>query len=147
MEDYQEEMEMDRQALLDIRDGFLAAMNEHNAEKMAQYCADDVVADEVAESEPFVGVEAFKEAYSGLFEGYPDCHSRILETCMDGDAIICQVRWTATNTGVFRGLDPTGKKVDLRIAYFLTLKDGKIAKITEYYDLATLLVQQGQLAL
>jgi predicted ester cyclase len=66
---------------------------------------------------------------------------------MDGDVVICQVRWTATNTGVFRGLDPTGKKVDLRIAYFLTLKDGKIAKITEYYDLATLLVQQGQLAL
>jgi steroid delta-isomerase-like uncharacterized protein len=142
-----EENKMDRQELLNIRDGFFAAMNEHNAERMAQYCAADVIADEVAEAEPFVGVEAFQNAYSGLFEGYPDCHSKILETHMDGDVIICQVRWTATNTGVFRGIDPTDKKVDLRIAYFLTMKDGKIARITEYYDLATLLVQQGQLEL
>lgn len=138
---------MESQELMHIRDGFLAAMNEHDAEKMAQYCAEDVVADEVAEPAPFIGVQAFKEAYSGLFEGYPDCHSEILETHMDNDTIICQVRWTATNTGVFRGIDPTGKKVDLRIAYFLTLRDGKIKRITEYYDLATLLVQQGQLEL
>jgi len=53
----------------------------------------------------------------------------------------------ATNSGVFRGAEPTGKRVDLRIAYFFKLKDGRIDKITEYYDLATLLVQQGQLEL
>ena len=45
----------------------------------------------------------------------------------------------------FPGVEPTGKKVDLRIAYFLFTKEGKIVRITEFYDLATLLIQQGQL--
>jgi predicted ester cyclase len=73
--------------------------------------------------------------------------AEILETYIDGDAVICQVRWYATNSGTFRGAEPTNKKVDLRIAYFFNLKDGKIDGITEYYDLATLLMQQGQLEL
>jgi len=57
------------------------------------------------------------------------------------------VDWKATNTGVFRGVEPTGKPVQLRLAYFFHFKKDKIARITEYYDLATLLVQQGQLEL
>lgn len=59
--------------------------------------------------------------------------------------VIRQVRWWGTNSGVFRGTEPTGKKVDIRIAYFFKLKDGRIDRITEYYDLATILAQQGQL--
>ena len=138
---------MRREKLLEVRDGFFAAMNEHNVEKMAHYCTDDIVADEVAEPEPFLGVEAFKQSYSDVFEGYPDCHAEVLETFVDVDTIMCQVRWDATNSGIFRGAEPTGKKVDLRIAYFLSTKEGKITRITEYYDLATLLIQQGQLEL
>ena len=138
---------MKREELLNIRDGFFAAMNEHDVEKMAKYCIDNIIADEVAEPEPFVGVEAFKGSYSDVFEGYPDCQAEVLETLLDDDTIICQVRWYATNSGIFRGEEPTGKKVDIRIAYFLRTKGGKIDRITEYYDLATLLVQQGQLEL
>ena len=138
---------MKREELLEVRDGFFAAMNEHDVGKMAHYCTDDIVADEVAEPEPFFGVEAFKQSYSDVFEGYPDCHAEVLETLLDDNTIICQVRWDATNSGIFRGVEPTGKKVDLRIAYFLSTKEGKIARITEYYDLATLLIQQGQLEL
>lgn len=136
---------MKREELLTVRDSFFAAMNEHNVEKMAQYCTDDIVADEVAEPEPFLGAEAFKQSYLDVFQGYPDCQSEVLETFTDGDTIICQVKWDATNSGIFRGVEPTGKKVELRIAYFLSTKEGKIARITEFYDLATLLVQQGQL--
>lgn len=138
---------MKKEELLEVRDGFFAAMNEHDVEKMAHYCTEDIVADEVAEPEPFLGVEAFKQSYSDVFGGYPDCQAEVLETFIDGDTIICQVRWWATNSGVFRGDEPTGKKVDLRIAYFLSFKEGKIVRITEFYDLATLLVQQGQLEL
>ncbi len=138
---------MTREELLNIRDGFFSAMNEHDMEKMALYCAEDVIADEVAEPEPFVNVDAFKQAYSDVFGGYPDCHADILDTYIDGETIICQVRWKATNSGLFRGAEPTGKEVDIRIAYFFFIKGGRISRITEYYDVATLLVQQGQLEL
>jgi len=138
---------MKREELLDIIDDFFNAMNEHDVERMGRYCSDDVVADEVAEPEPFVGIDAFKKSYADVFQGYPDCVAETGETFADGDVVIRQVRWRATNSGVFRGAEPTGRSVDLRIAYFFALKEGKIHRITEYYDLATLLAQQGQLEL
>ncbi len=138
---------MGREELIEIIKAFFEAMNGHNVEKMGQFCTQNVIADEVAEPEPFVGVGAFKKSYSEVFEGYPDCVAEIQETFVDGDSVICKVRWYATNSGIFRGEQPTGKKVDLRIAYFFKLRDGKIHRITEYYDLATLLAQQGQLDL
>jgi len=138
---------MGREKLIETIEAFFEAMNDHNVEKMGQFCTQEIIADEVAEPEPFIGVDAFKKSYSEVFEGYPDCVAEIQETFVDGDSVICQVRWYATNSGIFRGEQPTGKKVDLRIAYFFKLRDGKIHRITEYYDLATLLVQQGQLDL
>ena len=128
-------------------DQFFAAMNRYDVEGMAGYCTADVVSEEVAEPEPFIGIEAFKNSYTELFGGYPDCRVEILAKYDAGDDVIYEVRWTATNTGVFRGGEPTGKPVDLRIAYFFKFKEGLISRITEYYDLATLLVQQGQLEL
>ena len=138
---------MNREELIDLMEGFFKAMNEHDVEKMGLFCTEGVIADEVAEPEPFIGVDAFKQSYSDVFQGYPDCTAEVEEWFIEGAAVICQVRWRATNSGVFRGTEPTGKKVDLRIAYFFILKDGKVDKITEYYDVATLLVQQGQLGL
>ncbi len=138
---------MERKEAIQLIEGFFRAMNEHNAERMGDYCTEGVVADEVAEPEPFVGVENFKNSYAGLFQGYPDCTAEVEQWVVDGDAVVCQVRWRATNSGVFRGSEPTGKKVDIRIAYFFKLKGGKIDRITEYYDVATIMVQQGQLEL
>ena len=136
---------MERQDQIRVIEGFFRAMNEHDEEEMARHCTPNIVADEVAEAEPFVGADDFKKSYSEVFQGYPDCISEVEEWFVDGDAVICQVRWKAVNSGVFRGSEPTGKSVDLRIAYFFKLRDGKIDRITEYYDVATLLVQQGQL--
>jgi len=141
------EMVVKREELIKVIEGFFRAMNEHDVEKMAAFCTEGVIADEVAESEPFIGVDNFKKAYCEVFQGYPDCVAEIAEWFVDGDAAVCQVRWWATNSGVFRGAEPTGKKVDIRIAYFFKLKDAKIERITEYYDLATILAQQGQLEL
>jgi steroid delta-isomerase-like uncharacterized protein len=138
---------MNQEDQIKIIDDFIRAMNQHDVEKMGQFCTGSIVADEVAEPEPFIGIEAFKQAYMDVFQGYPDCVAEIFETFVDGVTVICQVRWKGTNSGIFRGAKPTGKKVDIRIAYFFTLKDKKIDRITEYYDLASILMQQGQLEL
>lgn len=138
---------MDRYEMIELIGSFFNAMNAHDVEKMGQFCTDGIVADEVAEPEAFDGLDAFKQAYRDVFQGYPDCAVEADKWFVDGDTVICQVRWWATNSGVFRGAEPTGKKVDLRIAYFFKLSDAKIEHITEYYDLASLLAQQGQLEL
>lgn len=128
-------------------DQFFVAMNRYDVNGMAALLAEDVVAWEVAEAEPLRGRNAFAKSYTELFTGYPDCRCEILEKHDAGDDVIYEVRWTGTNTGVFKGVAPTGKPVELRIAYFFKFDGDRIARITEYYDLATLLVQQGQLEL
>jgi len=128
-------------------DRFFDAMNGYDVKGMAALLADDVVAWEVAEAEPCRGRDAFVKSYTELFTGYPDCRCEILEKHDAGDDVIYEVRWAATNTGVYKGVAPTGKPVELRIAYFFRFDGDRIARITEYYDLATLLVQQGQLEL
>jgi steroid delta-isomerase-like uncharacterized protein len=138
---------MNREKLTKPIETFFEAMNEHDVEKMGRLCTESIIADEVAEPEPFHGIDSFKRAYSDVFQGYPDCAAEVKEWFVDGNTVICHVKWWATNLGVFRGVEPTGKKVDLRIAYFFTLKEGKIERITEYFDAATLLAQQGQLNL
>ena len=138
---------MDRGESMRVVDDLFRAMNEHDVEKMGVTCNPALAYDVVASPEPIKGVDDFKEFYTELIEGYPDMTIDVIERYMDGDTLICQVRWRATNSGVFQGAEPTGKKVDLRIAYFLRLKNWKIDHITEYYDLATLLAQQGQLEL
>jgi steroid delta-isomerase-like uncharacterized protein len=138
---------MERGEMVKIIEEFFEAMNAHDVERMAAYCSADMVAEEVAEPEPFIGVDGFKKSYREVFEGYPDCIAEVQESFVDGNALICQVRWYGTNSGVFRGAEPTRKKVDIRIAYFFKFKDGKIHRITEYYDAATILAQQGQLEL
>lgn len=138
---------MERNEAIQVIEGFFRAMNEHDVENMGGYCTEGVIADEVAEPETFDGVDHFKKSYSELFQGYPDCTAEVDQWVVDGDAVVCQVRWRATNSGVFRGAEPTGKKVDIRIAYFFKLRDGRIDRITEYYDVATIMVQQGQLEL
>jgi len=126
---------------------FFEAMNRHDLEGMARLLDEQVVAEEVAEPEPCRGLEAFKASYRELFQGYPDCRCQVLATYDAGSEVICEVLWSATNSGEFRGSPPTGKAVELRIAYFFKFGQGRITRITEYYDLATLLVQQGQLEL
>lgn len=138
---------MNREESISFVEAFFNAMNEHDVEMIGKFCAQGIVADEVAEPETFNGVDAFKQAYSDLFEGYPDSIAQVEECFVDGGNVICHVRWRGTNSGFFRGTDPTGKKVDLRIAYFFKLREGKIDRITEYYDGVTLLTQQGQLTL
>ena len=136
---------MDGERMHSVIEAFIAAMNAHDEEALAACCTDDVVADEVAEPDIFDGIEAVKDAYRDVFTGYPDSEAHVLSRHADGDTLIYQVRWSGTNSGSFRGGPPTGKPVDLRIAYFFRFREEKIERITEYYDLATLLAQQGQL--
>lgn len=128
-----------------LAEEWISAMNAHNVERMASLLTEDAVADEVAEDEPRKGRDSIAEAYREVFAGYPDCKSEILNRVIGVDQAVVEVRFKGINVGAFRGTHATNKPIDLRIAYILKIKDGKISRVTEYYDLATLLVQQGMM--
>ena len=129
--------------IVEIAKNWLKAMNEHNVDKMSVLCWEDAVGEEIAEPHPAKGRDQIANSYRELFTAFPDCASEILNTFSGKDQVLAEVRWTGTNKGDFRGTPATGKFVDIKIAYIFKIDKGKIKKITEYYDGATVAKQMG----
>lgn len=128
-----------------LAEEWIIAMNARDVERMAALLTEDAVGDEVAESEPRRGRDRIAEGYREVFAGYPDCVAEIVNRVVDEDQAVVEVRFTGTNKGPFRGTPATDKPIDLRIAYIIKARLGKIERVTEYYDLVTLLTQQGMM--
>jgi predicted ester cyclase len=74
---------------------------------------------------------------------FPDVHFTVHELFADGDYVIARWSYVATNSGVFLGQPPTGRKVtDQGINIFL-VKDGKIVEMWVSQDSLGLLHQLG----
>ena len=57
------------------------------------------------------GLKGFKRSVTLLYEGFPDIHVTIDDIIAEGDKVWDRVTLTATHTGEYRGLAPTGKKI------------------------------------
>jgi len=128
---------------LDIAKKWIEAMNNHDARLMGSYCTEDALHREVAEPEPFRGRAGIIKASNELFNGFPDCTSRISNTFSGDNQVLIEVLWEGTNKGEFKSTPPTGKKVKIDIAYIFKLQNNKIKEIREYYDGYTVMKQMG----
>ncbi len=129
--------------LIDIVTSWLRAMNEFDVDKMSSLCWEDVVVEEVATSDIAEDREQLASNYRELFAAHPDSKAEILNIFSGQNQALAEVRWTGTNTGDFRGTPATGKPIDIRIVYIFKIDGGKIRRITEYYDGATVDKQLG----
>ena len=125
---------------------WFAANNALDAKGMGALCAPGVDVREVAEGELHQGRDYLVWAYEDLFTGFPDAAAEPLNEFAGDDQVLVEVRWTGTNLGQFRGEPATGGKNDVRIAYIFTLEDRAITRITEYYDMHTVLAQLEETA-
>lgn len=122
---------------------WLEDMNEHQVDRMSSLCSENAVGDEVADPPPAQGRDKITESYRELFKGFPDCRVEILNIFSGTDQVLAEVRWSGTNRADFRGTPATGRFVDIRIAYIFMVEKGKISRITEYYDGASVAAQMG----
>ena len=129
--------------IVEIAKNWLKAMTEHNIDKMSALCWEDAIGEEIAEAPHVKSREQIADSYRELFSAFPDCACEILNIFSGKDQVLAEVRWTGTNKGDFRGTPATGKFVDIKIAYIFKIDKGKIKKITEYYDGATVAKQMG----
>jgi len=128
---------------IEIAKKWLNAMNQYDIAQMSSLCWEDAVSDEVADPPPAEGRDAIAKSYRELFQGFPDCRADILNLFSDQDQVLAEVRWRGTNRANFRGTPATQKVVDIRIAYIFRVVEGKIRRITEYYDGAAVVDQMG----
>jgi steroid delta-isomerase-like uncharacterized protein len=91
------------------------------------------------------GHDAVAATYLELFTALPDMHFDIEEDslCHHGDCVIGETRVYGTHRGPFRGLPPTGRRVDLPIVAIFQFDGPDLICERAYFDRLTLFMQLG----
>ena len=89
------------------------------------------------------GRDGIKALGQVIVAGFPDVHAAVQDLIADGDRVIERTQTSATHTGEFNGISPTGKQVEWTEIHIYRLEDGKIAEQWSEIDLLGLLVQLG----
>ncbi|MHA2002778.1 MAG: ester cyclase [Candidatus Thorarchaeota archaeon] len=89
---------------------------------------DLLVPDYVNKQLKIQGREDLKEILRRQYEGMPDVHRTIEHIIADEDNVWLHVKITATHTGEYRGLAPTGKKFVMAAVPSYRIVNGKIVE-------------------
>lgn len=94
----------------------------------------------------FRGQAAIRGLFEEMFAAVPDARFTVERLIADDKAAAVQWRLAGTFTGAsFQGLDPTGRRVDLRGTDCLEIEDGRIMHNTGVFDGAAFARQVGLL--
>ena len=112
--------------------GDTSVANENNFQK-------DVVV--VTAQGDLVGIKAVKDFYMNYLNGFSNIEFTILDAFGQGERIVKHWNFKGTHTGDFFGIPSTGNKLDLSGTTLVTMKDGKIAKEQDFFDMQSLILQ------
>jgi steroid delta-isomerase-like uncharacterized protein len=124
-----------------VAEKFIAAWNSHDPDKMLPLFTDDVVYEDVAFGEVSHGKAEFRKFAASEFDGVPDLELKLLRGSIhDGHGTV-EWMFTGTDKGVYK----TGKKFSVRGVSVIDVRDGKVSRSVDYYDVATIMRQVGML--
>ncbi|MDG2341597.1 MAG: ester cyclase [Cytophagales bacterium] len=107
-----------------------------------KYFTEDVVI--VTPEGNLVGIEAVKNFYLNYFLGFSDVQFTIVDAFGQGDKIVKYWNFKGTHTADFFGIPPSGNKLDLSGTTLVSIKDGKIAREQDFFDMMSMLNQLQQ---
>jgi steroid delta-isomerase-like uncharacterized protein len=113
---------------------YLAAVGERNLDAMVAHLSDEVIED-ITPVGILRGPGEVREFFSGLFAAFPDFRFTVEQSISNPHMAAVQWRATGTFRGApFQGIEPTGRRVDIRGCDCIEVEDGKIVRNTGYYD-------------
>lgn len=104
---------------------YKAADRAGNADAIGQLYAEDVN----GAGFPFRGRDAFRRLDSAFRRAFPDYQGEYVEEVIEGDKVAFILHYTATHTGRWLGMEPTGLKLDVLESWVFTVRDGHFAKL------------------
>ena len=75
-----------------------------------------------------IGLEGAKEHVIGVRETYPDLHLTVEQQIAEGEWVVTRVTARGTHQGVWLGMTPTGKKVEMTAVNIDRVVDGRIVE-------------------
>jgi steroid delta-isomerase-like uncharacterized protein len=124
-----------------IRD-YYDAFNSGNTEKMLDFLADDVIHD-VNQGERRVGKDKFRAFNARMTHHYKETLTEIaVMVSKDGTRAAAEFNVNGTYLNTDTDLPPAqGQKYLLPAGAFFAIRDGKIARVTTYYNLTDWITQ------
>jgi steroid delta-isomerase-like uncharacterized protein len=124
-----------------LAEKWIAAWNSHSPDKMLPLFTEDVVYEDVAFGEVSHGSAELRKFAAAEFEGVPDLELKLLRSSIHNSHGTIEWTFTGTDKGVFK----TGKKFSVRGVSVIDVRDGKISRSLDFYDVSTIMRQVGVL--
>jgi steroid delta-isomerase-like uncharacterized protein len=97
----------------------------------------------VATGEVWDGTSGVNTLLNENKKGFPDFHFQPEVMHHADDSVIVEGRFTGTHDGSWRGLPPTGRKVDFRLIIVFQFEEERMVCERTYFDIGTPLTQLG----
>lgn len=118
---------MTREQNLATQERLGAAINEGNLDALTEVFAPGVVDHDPAPDQG-PGPEGFQKFFSGMAAAFPDAHIEPETLVADDDNVAIAYTLTGTHDGVFQGVEPTGKRIEIRGVQIARFEDGLIVE-------------------
>ena len=120
---------------------FYEIVNEGAVEKLDEVCAPDMVGHAGAGA----NLVALKMSIDSFREAFPDLTAQLRHVVAEGDLVSTWVSYEGTHQGDFAGVSGSERPVKFVAWDLIRVADGRIAEITQYCDVFTLMNQIGAL--
>ena len=132
----QEQLEKD---IAMYQDTWLRFLNGETSIVNEERFQEDVVV--VTSQGDLVGIEACKKYYMNFLTGFSNIEFTIPEVIGQGDRLVKHWNFKGKHTGDFFGIPASGNKLNLSGTTLVTIKDGKIAKEHDFFDMMSMVGQ------
>jgi len=123
-----------------------AAWNSHDVDKIATFYTDDCIKEDVAVGVRARGKEAMNAVNRGAFAAVPDMKIELGLIISSGDKAATEWTMSGTYSSKQPGAPPvTGRPFSIKGATIMQLRDGRISRVSDYWDSALFLRQVGSL--
>ena len=117
--------------------------NRHDPDGAASHMAQDCAFTNVGNGTRIEGRAAFRDDVVNLLAMWSELHIEVIDLLVAGDAYTKQWIMTGVHTGDVPGLLATGKQFRIRGCGVGRVRGGRIAAVTEYWNMAEFLAQVG----
>jgi steroid delta-isomerase-like uncharacterized protein len=133
-----------RSARIALVEQHIRLENEHDLEGVLRTFGDSARYDDEPWDEHHEGRDGVRAFYQQLMKALPDLEIDVQRRHVTDDAILVEVIIRGTHLGSWRGLLPTGRRVELPLCGVYTFDaDDRLAGEKIYYDRGTVLRQMG----
>ena len=93
------------------------------------------------------GPDQLRAYMQAFYTAFPDFRLAIRHSVESGDTVAAETRFTGTHTGPLRlpsgEVPPTGRSVELKVAEFFELRNGKVQRMRAYFDQGAVMREFG----